>query len=99
GAVVTDEVLNRAGVDVSHMTRQRHGAVAEHVADLVAQHRSRGLFENLLVATLDRALPVSQMHHVSMGVTEHLHLDVAASSDERLDEHGAVPEERLSLAS
>ena len=48
------------------------------------------------MAALERAVPLAQNQN-AVAVTQHLHLDVAALLDVRLDEDRAVPEGRLGL--
>ena len=65
---------------------------------VVVDGRGRRLLDDLLVAALDRALPLGQRDDVAVGVAEHLDLDVAAALDVALAEHGAVAERRRRLA-
>ena len=65
-------------------------------ADLLAQAGRGRLLDDLLVAALDRAVPLAEDQH-SVGVADDLHLDVAAVLDVRLDEDGAVAERRRRL--
>lgn len=56
------------------------------------QRRSRRLFDHLLVATLQRAIPVTEGHHAARTVAEDLNLDVAGVVDEAFDEHAGRTE-------
>ena len=58
----------------------------------------RRLFDDLLVASLHRALALEQRHDGAVRVAEDLHLEVARRLDESLQEHRAVPERGLGLA-
>jgi hypothetical protein len=57
----------------------------------------RRLFEQLLVASLDRALALAEMHDVAMMIAEHLELDVAWRLEILLDVDVADAERRLRL--
>ncbi len=67
-------------------------AAAPSPAQRLVDGRRRRLLDDLLVAALDRALPLEQMHHVAVGVAEDLHLDVPRGVEVALEEHGAVAE-------
>jgi hypothetical protein len=62
---------------------------------LVGEDRRRRLFDQLLVAALDRALALAEVHHVAVVVAEDLELDVARPLDVLLDVHVADAEGRL----
>ena len=93
-----EEELDGARVDVAHLARQRHGGRGDLLALLRGDRRRRCLLEDLLVATLGRAVTLEEVHDVAVVVAEHLHLDVAAGLDVLLDEHGVVAEGCLRLA-
>ena len=97
GAVGPDQVLHGARAPVGDAAGQCHRPVPERPPHLLGDARRGGLLEDLLVPTLDRAVPLPEVHHVAVCVAEHLHLDVAPVFDERFHEHGAVPECRLGL--
>jgi hypothetical protein len=67
-------------------------------AQLVVDRRRRRLLHELLVAPLDRAVPLAEVDHVPVGVGEHLHLDVARIDEEALGVHRVVGEVALPLA-
>ncbi len=71
---------------------QRDGA--HPVAQRRVQGGRRALFDDLLVAALDRALTLEAVHHPAAGVGQNLDLDVPCARDVRLDEHPGVPEGR-----
>jgi len=50
-----------------------------------------GLLDELLVAALDRALALAEVHHVALAVGHHLDLDVAGALDVLLDVHVGTP--------
>jgi hypothetical protein len=58
----------------------------------LADEGRRRLLDHLLVAALDRAFALMQVHHVAVRIAQHLDLDVARALDELLDEHPVVAE-------
>ncbi len=78
--------------------RERQRGVAETAPKSVLDARRRALLEDLLVATLDRAVALAEMDAGAVGIEEHLHLDMAGALDEPLEDHPVVRERRASLA-
>ena len=58
---------------------------------------ARRLFDELLVAPLDRAVALEQMHRVAVAVRENLHLHVPGTQKVLLDVDGVVAERRARL--
>jgi hypothetical protein len=76
-------------VGIAFETYRRSGA-------LFGIERGRGgLFENLLVAALKRAVALAEMDRVAAAVAENLHLDVARLFEIFLDIDRVVAERRL----
>ncbi len=96
-AVRGQEQLDGAGAAVVHRLGRLDGGGAHHRADLRGDGGGGGLLDDLLVAALQRAIPLEQGDGVAVAVGEHLHLDVAATFDVALDEHRAVTERALRL--
>ena len=86
-----------SGVLVADLPGQAHGGVAQGMAHGVGQVHRGGDLDHLLVAPLDRAVALVQVHHVALLVGEDLHLDVLGVLDEALEEDGAVAEGVLRL--
>ena len=57
-----------------------------------AQMGSRALLDHLLVAALGRAVALADGDHLSLAVTEDLHLDMAGIADKFFQEDAAVAE-------
>ena len=98
-AVHVVEELDGAGVVVADALGERHGRVAEFLADLrIEMHRGRDL-DDFLMAALHRAIALVQMDDVAVLVAEDLHLDVFGAGDVAFEEHRRVAEgvERLVL--
>jgi hypothetical protein len=58
----------------------------------VVVERRRRLLEHLLVAALDRAVAVEQVHDVALAVAEHLDLDVPRLLEVLLQVHLGIAE-------
>jgi hypothetical protein len=85
----------------SYFTAWAARTAAPHTASRVSVvHSWRGRFlDHLLVAALERAVALEQVHDVAVAVAEHLHLDVARREDVFLNQHAVVAKRarRLSL--
>ena len=60
--------------------------------ELGGRRRARRLLDDLLVAALDRAVALEEVHHVACAIAEHLDLDVARADDRLLEVDGVVAE-------
>ncbi len=94
-AIGPDQVLDGARSLVSRSPSECHRPVEKGLSELVAEVGCGGFLDDLLIATLDRAVPFTQMDHVAVGVTDDLHLHVTSVLDERLDEDRSVTEGAL----
>src|SRR2546430_17721334 len=76
-AAHVDEELHGARVHVAG----RAGHPTRRLTEALAQRRvhegRRRFLDELLVATLDRALALAEVDHVTVAIGEHLNLDVA----------------------
>ena len=75
GPVVEDE-LDRARILVAGVSRQGHGRTGESSPHVVVDGGRRGLFNQLLVSALHRAVPLPQLNDVR-AVADDLHLHMA----------------------
>src|SRR3569832_230151 len=89
-----DEELDRAGRVVADLLADLDGRLAQCVADLHVQIWSRRDLDDLLVSSLDRAIPFKQMDEVAVSVAEQLHFDVPRSLNELLDKDVRAAERR-----
>ncbi len=102
---VGEQELHGAGVLVAHRLGRAHRQVADIGALLGGELRARGDLDELLVAALDRAVALEQVHGVAEGIGEDLRLDVLGIDDALLEEYlgaaeglgrlGDHPRERL----
>ena len=96
--LLVEEELHRAGPDVADgaggLDRGREGAgPLLHVED-----RGGGLFDQLLVVALDRAVALADVDHVAVAVGHDLDLHVATTLDQALQVDAVVPEGGASFA-
>ena len=96
-AVGRQQELDRARVDVPDLAGEGDGVRAHPLAQVGVQPRGGGDLDDLLVATLHRAVALEEVDHVARPVGQDLHLDVARADDRLLEEHGRVAEGRLRL--
>ena len=96
-AALVHEELAGAGAHVADRAREGQGPVAESRPERTVDRRRRGLLEDLLVPTLDRAVPLAEVDAVPHGIEEDLDLDVATALDEPLEDQAVVAERRRRL--
>jgi hypothetical protein len=90
--------LERAGIRVLHGARRVDHGAPELAAHLLGHGDRRALFEELLMATLDRALALPEVHDGPVMIAEHLELHVPRTLDVFLDVDVADAECGLRLA-
>ena len=98
GAGVLDQELHRAGARIADGAREPDGGFTHLRAQRAGQAGGGRLLDDLLVAALDRAVPVQQVQHRAMRIGQHLHLDMARPGDIALQQQRAVAEGRGGLA-
>ncbi|MNE33092.1 hypothetical protein D3C80_1267390 [compost metagenome] len=84
---IGEQELHGTGVLVTHGLGRAHRQVTDVGALLGGQLRAWGDFDELLVAALDRAIALEQVHNVAEAVTEDLRLDVLGIDDAFFQEH------------
>src|SRR5256714_12085519 len=76
-----EQELHRAGVDVADLAAGLHRRVAHRLPECRGQRRRWRLFDQLLVAALNRALTLAEVNDIAGRVAEHLNLDVTRDLD------------------
>ncbi len=95
---VVQQELGRPGVGVARGRREAEGR-GPHRRPERRRHRGRRrLLDELLVAALDAALALAEVHERPVRVAQDLDLDVPRSLDEPLEEQPVVPERGRRLA-
>ena len=80
-AVLVDDELDGAGRAVADRACQRDRLGAHRGARPGVEQWARRLLDDFLVAALDRAFALAQMHDIAVRVAEHLDLDVTRLFD------------------
>ena len=89
--LVDDELDGPGGLVVDGFC-ERHRLLAHGLARVRIEERGRGFLDNLLVAALDRTFALIEPEAITVGVGQHLDLDMARLLDEFLDEDAVVAE-------
>ena len=84
--------LHRPGAGVIDRLGEPHSVAAQRLAQGRVDIRRRCDLDHLLVAALDRAVALEQVHRVAPGIGEDLHLDMPRPAYRLLDEHRRVAE-------
>ena len=90
--------LDRPGALVSGGARDAHRSVGDPPPQVVVDDGRRGLLDQLLIAPLERAVPLAQERDVAVRVGQDLGLDVVGSFDVSLEVHLGPAEVRAGLA-
>ena len=96
-AAVGDE-LDGAGAHIADGAGGFDRRLAHRRAHLRRHAGSGRLLDHLLMAALQRAVALEQMHHVAVAVGKHLDLDMARREDVFLHQHARITEGVLRLA-
>jgi hypothetical protein len=98
GAVLTHQELAGAGTDVPRLEQDRLRRVVKALHLVGGEERRGRLLDQLLVASLERAVAGGDDHDVAVGVGQALGLDVPWAVEELLHEALAAAERRDRLA-
>ena len=96
GVEVVDE-LHGAGPHVPHGVRQRRRVAQDGGLQFPRQHGRARLLDDLLLVSLDTAVPQAQNLRVALGVAQDLHLDMTQRGDVAFEIDVAVAERRAGL--
>jgi hypothetical protein len=90
--------LDGAGAHVVRRAADGQRRLAQALTGGVVEVGRRGALDHLLVAALDRAVALEEMHQVAVAVAEDLHLHVAGAAHQLLEVHLVLAEGALGLA-
>jgi hypothetical protein len=90
--VAADDELHRPGPDVADRAGRLDRGGAHGLPLCFIQQRRRRLLDDLLVPPLQRALALTQVDRVAVGVGQDLDLDVPGVGHQPLDQQRVVPE-------
>ncbi len=88
------EELQRAGTAVAHFAAGSDAAIADGLALLQADARSRRFFDDFLMSALQRTIALAQVNDVAVMIREHLDFDVPGFLQEFLHVYLVVAERR-----
>ena len=74
---ILPQKFQRAGIAIAQFTQATGDIGAEFVTLRPAERRAAGLLHQLLVAALQRAVTLTKMHDIAMGVGHNLQFDMA----------------------
>ena len=73
---VEPQLLDQIRLDDAVTPDDPQGGLAHFTTQSLVDRRRRCLLDELLVAALDRAVPLAQVNRVALAIRQHLHLDV-----------------------
>ena len=85
--------LHRPGATIVHQLAELYGGIEQRRTGGGRQIRRGRLFNNLLVAPLQRTVALAKRHHVAVTVTKNLHLDMTRTVNAAFNKHARVAEE------
>jgi hypothetical protein len=97
-ALGIDQELHRAGILVAGGAGEGHGIGEDALAQRVVEAGRGRHLDHLLMAQLDRAVALEQVHDVALAVAQDLDLDVARPRHDLLEEDRVVAKGGLGLA-
>jgi len=95
--VVVDEILDGTGILISDAFAELDRGIAHLFAKLGGHERGGAFLHDLLVAALQRAIALTEVHDAAVLVAEDLELNVVGIDDELLDVNGTVTESFFGL--
>src|SRR5207237_2957314 len=91
-ALRADQELERAGVPIADRRAGSLDGALHPLPGVVVERGGRGLLDQLLMPSLDRALALAERQHSSVRVAQHLDLDVTGRDAHFLDVASAPPD-------
>ena len=96
-ALAVYQELHGTGIDITNMLGNLNGVCAQCFDGLLGNGPGGCILYHLLVAALQRAIALAQMHHVAVLVGQNLHFDVLGLDQELFNEDIFVAEGFLSF--
>ena len=88
--MIVHEILNGAGVCVADALAEADRCIAHLFAKLGRHEWRRALLDDLLVASLERAVALTEVDHTAVNITKNLEFNVVWIDDEFLDVNRAI---------
>lgn len=79
GFILIEKKLYCACIDISDGLCAFYGCISHLLTQFTIKSWRRGLFDELLMAPLDRAIPFPEMYDMSVGITQYLYLNMPRS--------------------
>src|SRR5579883_2881781 len=93
-AILVEE-LDRSDAAIAELAHRRRDRPAERFAHARVERRRRGLFQELLMLALQRAIALAEMNDAALSVGDDLELDVAGMIEIAFEIDLGIAEERL----
>ncbi len=93
-----NQELDGASILVTNFSGKGDGVAEELLAELLVQKRSWSNLHDFLVTSLDRAVSLVKVNHISIAVGKDLYLDVTRSKNRLLQKDSGVTKSTTSLA-
>ena len=90
--VLVQQELDRARIPIAHRLGRFHCYPAQFPTQAVVHRGRRAFFDQLLIPTLDRAIPLPDRNRAAPFVREDLHLDMARLEKILFDVDGLISE-------
>ncbi len=94
-----EEEFDRSRTQVPRSGHERNGRLADLPSKRRIQADGGRHLDDLLVSSLDRAIPLPEVHDRPVPVPQDLNLDVTRVTDQLLEVYGPAPEGGLGLSS
>ena len=98
GSIAVQNEFDGSGAEISNTAGDLARGLAHRGPQLRCQQWRGRFFDHLLVPPLQTALTLAQVHHVTVGITEDLNLNMPGAGQITLDKQGVVTEDRGGLA-
>ena len=95
---LVEEKFHGSRVVVAHRAGDGDGGVAHLFTELLRQDQRGSDLDQLLMASLDRAIPFSKMDDIAVAISQNLEFNMMRPLDIFFDKHAAVAKRCLGLA-
>src|SRR5699024_1954678 len=91
-AVLFKQELDGSGIFIIGRFRRLYSCFSHLLTELLTQCKRRRLFDHLLMVSLDRTVPLSQMDNIAIVVRQNLKLNMTRMFHKMFDIHHIVAE-------
>src|SRR5258706_8904103 len=97
-AIWPKQKLGCTGIDVRNGAYQVDRRCRHALPQFLIQHRRRRFLYQLLMAALNAALALAEMHNITVCISDELHLDVTSGMNSLFQVHAIIAKSAFSLA-